>query len=101
MARKPNILRPVPLTTSLPEDIRAKLDLFLYSEAEGRIPHGKYSEFISERVMEFFTEKRRYLTQDERRVILRLLQYTLEQASQDWWGEADYLIAVELKDKLQ
>lgn len=101
MARRPNILRPVQLTTNLPEDIRSRLDLYLYSDVEGRVPHGKYSEFLCERIMEFFAEKRQYLTQEERQVVLRLLQHCLNEASQEWLGEADYLIANELKDKLK
>jgi hypothetical protein len=52
--RPPNVLRPTKLTTNLPEDIRAKLDLHLFSPVEGRIPHGAYSKFLAERVKEFF-----------------------------------------------
>jgi hypothetical protein len=52
--RPPNITRPVKLTTTLPEDIRAKLDLFLYSELEGRVPKGAYQAFFLERIREFF-----------------------------------------------
>lgn len=52
--RPPNIMRPVQLTTTLPEDLRAKLDLHLYSTVEGRVPHGAYSRFLAERIREFF-----------------------------------------------
>lgn len=55
--RPQHILRPVKLTTYLPEDLRAKLDLHLYSEVEGRVPHGAYSKFLAERVREFFEPK--------------------------------------------
>lgn len=51
--RPPNILRPVKLTTYLPEDLRAKLDLHLFSTVEGRVPHGAYSKFLIERVRDF------------------------------------------------
>jgi hypothetical protein len=44
----------VKLTTYLPEDIRAQLDIHLFSEVEGRVPHGAYSKFLAERVREFF-----------------------------------------------
>lgn len=55
--RPPNIMRPVQLTTTLPEDLRAKLDLHLYSTVEGRVPHGAYSKFLAERIREFFEPK--------------------------------------------
>jgi hypothetical protein len=31
---------------AIPEDLRAKLDLLLFSEVEGRVPFGAYSAFI-------------------------------------------------------
>ena len=52
--RTPNIQRPVKLTTNLPEDVRARLDLHLYSEVENRIPKGAYSNFLIDRIREFF-----------------------------------------------
>lgn len=55
--RPPKIMRPVKLSTVLPEDLRAKLDIHLYSAVEGRVPHGAYSKFLSERVREFFDQQ--------------------------------------------
>jgi hypothetical protein len=55
--RQPNILRPIKLTTTLPEDIHGRLTLYLYSEAEGRVPKGSYQKFIVERINEFFSKK--------------------------------------------
>lgn len=52
--RPPRILRPVKMTIYLPEDVKAKLDLHLFSAIEGRVPHGNYSNFLTERVREFF-----------------------------------------------
>lgn len=43
----------------LPESIRAKLDLLLFSEVEGRVPHGSYQRFIIERIKEFFDRGRK------------------------------------------
>jgi len=54
MARQPNIQRPIKLTTTLPEDIRGKLDLHLFSDAEGRVPKGAYQGFLIERIKDFF-----------------------------------------------
>ena len=49
------IIRPVKLTTTFPEDIRAKLDLFLFSEVEGCVPKGAIQTFLLDRIREFFT----------------------------------------------
>lgn len=52
--RQPNIIRSIKLTTALPEDLKTKLDLFLYSELEGRIPKGAHQRFFVERIQDFF-----------------------------------------------
>lgn len=52
--RRPDTDRPVRLTTSLPESVRAPLDIFLWSEVENRVPKGAYQTFIIERIQEFF-----------------------------------------------
>lgn len=43
-----------PLNLHLPSAIRARLDLLLYSELEGKVPRGAYREFFSARINEFF-----------------------------------------------
>lgn len=58
MPRHPNILRPIKLTTTIPEDLRAQLDLYLFSEVEGRIPQGAYQTFLCDRIREFLTWRR-------------------------------------------
>jgi hypothetical protein len=58
MARRPSIIRTVKLTTTIPEDIHAKLSLFLFSELEGRIPPGAFQAFITARTREYFEEAR-------------------------------------------
>ena len=57
MSRQPDVIRPIKLTTTLPEDIRVPLDLHLYSELEGRIPKGAYQRFLIERIQEFFSSR--------------------------------------------
>ena len=47
----------VRLTTSLPESVRARLDLHLHSEVEGRVPRGAYQDFLVERIYEHFEWK--------------------------------------------
>jgi len=54
VGRPPNVLRPCKLSIYLPEDLKAKLDLHLFSQLENRIPHGAYSTFMTERVRAFF-----------------------------------------------
>jgi hypothetical protein len=41
----------------LPEDIRAKLDVYLFSAVEGRVPKGAYQAFFIERINEFFARQ--------------------------------------------
>jgi hypothetical protein len=55
--RHPDIIRPIKLTTTLPEDVKAKLDLHLFSEVAGRVPIGAYQKFFLERIKDFFYEK--------------------------------------------
>jgi hypothetical protein len=57
MARHADIIRPVKLTTTLPEDVRTKLDLFLFSDLEGRIPKGAYQTFLVDRIRDFFDSR--------------------------------------------
>jgi len=60
--RKPNIDRPVRLELKMRESIRSRLDLWLWSEAEQRVPKGKYQEFFEERTKAFFDNARLDLT---------------------------------------
>lgn len=53
MPRPPNIIRPVKLKTSLPEDLRAWLDLHLWSATEGRVPHAAYKRLIETLLREY------------------------------------------------
>ena len=62
MPRPPNVIRPSLLHLALPEDIRAKLDLFLWSDLEGRVPKGAYQRFFMERIQEYFGWTRLDLT---------------------------------------
>ena len=57
MARNPNIIRPISLHTSIPEDLWTQLSLHLFSEVEGRVPKGAYQSFIVERIREYFAKR--------------------------------------------
>lgn len=52
--RQPDVIRPIKLTTTLPEDVRAKLDLHLWSDLEARVPKGAYQRFFIDRIRDFF-----------------------------------------------
>lgn len=47
MARPPKAIRPVEKTINLPSDLVAKVDLILFSELEGKVPHGAWSRFVT------------------------------------------------------
>ena len=55
--RKPNLERSVQLCLKLPESWRAKVDLLLFSELEGRVPKGRYLDFFVELLRERFESK--------------------------------------------
>lgn len=55
--RRPNIEPSVATNLHLPESLRTRLDLILFSALEGRVPKGAYQRFFMERLQEFFTTK--------------------------------------------
>lgn len=59
------ILRPSRLETSLPEDLRARLDLHLFSEVEGRVPQGAYQRLIVSLLRDYLEVKRQTLDLSE------------------------------------
>ncbi|MDE2097543.1 MAG: hypothetical protein KGL39_09880 [Patescibacteria group bacterium] len=58
MPRKPSIIPSAKLTLCLPEDIRTRLDIYLFSELEGRVPKGAYQAFFLSRILDFFESRR-------------------------------------------
>lgn len=81
--KPPKIIRPSKLTMSLPEDIRAKLDLHLFSEVENRVPMGAYQRFFIERIQEFFGSG---IKHSDHYMIRCALEFMTEH-SQEWWTE--------------
>jgi hypothetical protein len=57
MSRRPNLIPSTTLNVAVPSDLYARLSAALYSEIEGRVPHGAYSRFIAELLRERFDEK--------------------------------------------
>lgn len=58
MSRKADITPMTQLELAIPQTWRARLDLHLYSELEGRIPKGAYKMFFLARLAEYFTNRR-------------------------------------------
>lgn len=56
MARPKNTIRTIQKNIALPEDVVAQMELHLFSEVEGCIPHGAQSEFLAGLIREFFKE---------------------------------------------
>jgi hypothetical protein len=52
--RKPSLEPSTTTNLSLPESERARLDILLYSEVEGRVPKGAYRLFFLERLADYF-----------------------------------------------
>jgi len=57
MPRNPDIIRPVSLHTTIPEDVWTQMTLHLYSEVEGRVPKGAYREFLTNLIRDYFNQK--------------------------------------------
>jgi len=54
--RPTKTIRSVQINISLPEDLVARMKLHLWSEAEGKVPHGKQSELIEAAVRKYLLE---------------------------------------------
>lgn len=56
MARPFNVIKTRRVHVYLPEDTLARLELFLYSPGEQRVPYGSVSRFLADRIEQFFKE---------------------------------------------
>lgn len=54
MARPRNIVPPSTVNITLPEDVRLKIDLFLWDTSTGRVPYGAYGKFVTELAKKHF-----------------------------------------------
>lgn len=54
MSRPAAVIRRISKNLSLPEDIVARMELELYSEAEGRVPVGAQSSLIEKLLRSYF-----------------------------------------------
>lgn len=56
MSRNAHIIRPRKLTLHVPEDVMQRLDAFLMSDRQGRVPYGAYSAFFVERTNDYLVK---------------------------------------------
>jgi hypothetical protein len=54
MPRHRNVNPTICCAWRIPVELKAKLDLLLFSEAEGRVPLGDHSKFVAARIQEHF-----------------------------------------------
>lgn len=48
MTRRSNVIPSIKMSLWVPEDLRARLDLILFSDLEGKVPFGAYTTFYAE-----------------------------------------------------
>lgn len=54
--RPPATTPSIPLNVALPIDIKARMDVHLFSDIEQRVPKGSYSFFLTALLRQFFSE---------------------------------------------
>jgi hypothetical protein len=65
MPRRPNIEPSIALQLWLPESLRARLDIHLWSEVEGGVPRGAYQRFFIERLKSYFSEQDKLMAEKQ------------------------------------
>jgi hypothetical protein len=57
MPRPKRSVRPVEKSISLPEDLTTRIDLILFSELEGKVPHGAWARFVEGLIRKHLSEQ--------------------------------------------
>jgi len=57
MGQPKKVIPSAPLTVRLPEPLLNRLTLFLWSESEGRVPHGEHQRFFTTLLNRFFSHR--------------------------------------------
>lgn len=57
MARPKKAVKPVEKSLSLPQDVADRIELMLWSDLEGKVPHGAFSKFLEQAVREWFSNR--------------------------------------------
>ena len=52
MGRPANTIKSIEKCVSIPQPLAVKVDLVLYSELEGRVPHGAWARYITALIAE-------------------------------------------------
>lgn len=55
--RPQKTVKSIQMNISLPEDLAARIKLHLWSDVEGKIPHGVQSAFFEKLLREFFAKE--------------------------------------------
>lgn len=58
MPRHADVVPKTLLKLRIPLDLRARLDLHLTSDLEGRVPYGNYSTFFEQLLRDFFNKEK-------------------------------------------
>lgn len=56
MPRPPNTIRPASKNLQLPSDLVAKVDMALWSDLEGRVPHGAWSRLVTQLLQNYLQQ---------------------------------------------
>lgn len=56
MPRAKNTIPTLQLNVAIPTDLMGKLELYLFSEVEGKVPHGAKSELVSNLLRQHFNK---------------------------------------------
>jgi hypothetical protein len=57
VAKTPNLIPSKQLNVALPLPMYVKISSYLYSDLEGRVPHGAYSRFMLDLLQVYFAEQ--------------------------------------------
>jgi hypothetical protein len=57
MSKRANVIPSQPLNVALPLPLYTQLSAHLYSELEGRVPHGAFSRFFIDLLRGYFSEQ--------------------------------------------
>lgn len=54
--RRPNAIPSAALTVRLPMPLKTRLDLYLFSPLEGRVPHGAHQRLLTQLLEDFLSK---------------------------------------------
>ena len=97
-----NLLPCTPLNTSLPVDVRARLDLHLFSDVEGRVPKGAYQRLLTDLINQYLDNRvldlAPYLGLQPSAAIVRGTSLTIDMLKEKLEGHSNYAIKTYMRD---